>query len=413
MKTQIKAGRIAAFLGLAFGVLALWANGQGLAFADDPPACEGLRNDWVNDVRGQRRVSDLRAFRRRIFDRDLAVTCRALLAEVDGMIAARSGAPAPPQTPPPPKQAAVRPAPPVSPAPVPKALVSAARRPVGPMAPGQLDARTTPATQRAPIVLDPAALPDFALFRECDRCPEMVVIPAGGFLMGSPAGESGRIEDEDTIAGPGGVQLPVQVARFAIARFETTWEEWGACTAAGYCSEPSSDEGWGRGRMPVINVNWDDVGAYATFLNSRLPGGQNRYRRATEAEWEYAARADTRTRFAWGEVDPVCAVSAPNGANIEGCFGRTRPVGSYRPNPWGLYDMHGNVDEWVEDCDLHDSLAGTPINGTPVLAVTCPKRVLRSGSWTFRAAWNRSTLRDGFEPTGRRNWFGFRVARAL
>lgn len=149
-----------------------------------------------------------------------------------------------------------------------------------------LDARNTPSTTRAPLVSNPSSLPDFALFRECESCPEMVVIPAGSFLMGSPAKEAGRVEDEDDTSGPGGRQVNVRVPRFAISRFETTWEEWGACVADGGCQDHSQktfagyseagkakykgDAGYGRGARPVIHVDWNDAGMFARWVNAQI-----------------------------------------------------------------------------------------------------------------------------------------------
>lgn len=217
-----------------------------------------------------------------------------------------------------------------------------------------LDARTTPAGTRAPVVRNPAGLPDYALFRECDGCPEMVVIPGGSFQMGSPAGEAGRNEDEDTQAGAGGSQVRVQVPRFAIARFETTWDEWGACVSAGVCQQ-REDQGWGLGRRPVINVDWQtDTRAFIRFVNGRASG----YRLPSEAEWEYAARAGTTTAYFWG-ADANVGCAFMNGADAtlkrsgpswpavtrdDGAL-NTTPVGSYRPNVFGLFDMTGNVWE--------------------------------------------------------------------
>jgi Uncharacterized conserved protein len=134
-----------------------------------------------------------------------------------------------------------------------------------------LDARSTPATTRAPLIaVDPASLPDFALFRECDFCPEMVVMPAGSFWMGSPDGpngEAGRSSDE-------GPQQNITLRRFAIARFETTWAEWEGCVAAGACDQgpvdqAGGDRGWGRNRRPVINVDWGDAGSLPLISPAR------------------------------------------------------------------------------------------------------------------------------------------------
>lgn len=278
-----------------------------------------------------------------------------------------------------------------------------------------VDARTTPASTRAPLVTNPASLPDFALFRECEGCPEMVVIPAGSFQMGSPASEAGRDEDEDTQAGAGGGTLRVSIRRFAISRFETTWDEWTACVNAGACNQggvdgAGGDAGWGRGRRPVTRVDWNDAGTFAGWVNGRSRGG---YRRPTEAEWEFAARAGTTSRFSWGDDDPTCDQQARNGANFTACTDdRTRPVGSFRVNPWGLFDMHGNVWEWVADC-YNDSLANTPTNGAASATGGCAGRVYRGGSWNYNPQILRSANRNSNTPTNRYSNVGFRLSRTL
>jgi formylglycine-generating enzyme required for sulfatase activity len=291
-----------------------------------------------------------------------------------------------------------------------------------------VDARTAPSSTRAPVVRNPSSLPDFAMFRECDACPEMVILPRGNLLMGSPSSETERQEDEDSQAGAGGAQVNVTIQRFAIARFETTWDEWDACVAAGSCNQSAIDahiqswnnfiqswnltvdSGWGRGRRPVINVDWNDAGAYAAFVNGRSGGG---YRRPTEAEWEYAARANTRTRFSWGDDDPTCDQQARNGANFSACTDdRTRPVGSFRANPWGLYDIHGNVWEWVEDC-YRDSLAGQSSDGRAFQSSSCAALVQRGGSWNDSPQGLRSAFRFRYFPTSRGSYVGFRLARTI
>ena len=208
-------------------------------------------------------------------------------------------------------------------------------------------------------------------FRDCPDCPEMVVVPAGSFMMGSPSHEAGRAEDEDprhrvTIAKP-----------FAVGKYEVTFAEWDACVADGGCGgHRPEDEGWGRGRRPLVNVSWDDAKAYVRWL-SRKTGKP--YRLPSEAEWEYAARAGTTTRYSWG--DDI----GRNRANCLYCDSRwdlkqTAPAGSFRANVFGLHDVHGNVSEWVEDC-WNDNYAGAPADGSPWTDGGCTRRVLRGGSW--------------------------------
>jgi formylglycine-generating enzyme required for sulfatase activity len=244
------------------------------------------------------------------------------------------------------------------------------------------------------------------IFRECDACPEMVVVPPGSFLMGSPAGEKGRYGDE-------GPQHPVTIARpFAVGRFEVTFAEWDACVAAASCRHRPGDRGWGRGRRPVLAAALVDIiGQYLPWL-SRATG--KTYRLPSEAEWEYVARAGSTTRYHFGssELD-LCAYG--NGAPGAGCqdgYANTAPVGSFQPNAFGLFDVHGNVWEWVADC-WNGSHAGAPADGSARLTGDCRRRVLRGGSWCNPPTLLRSATRyGGVSPLPCRD-FGFRVVRVL
>ncbi|MEM6625117.1 MAG: SUMF1/EgtB/PvdO family nonheme iron enzyme [Pseudomonadota bacterium] len=244
--------------------------------------------------------------------------------------------------------------------------------------------------------------------------PEMVVIPSGRFLMGSPASEAARDDDEGPVRT---VRIDYQ---FAVGKYEVTWAEWEACVADGACDDAGpvgadGDEGWGRGSRPVINVDWNDAQAYVRWL-SRKTG--KTYRLLSEAEWEYAARGVTTTeavstRFSWGDEDPVCERGAPNGAVFSRCEGGgTRPVGFSAPNAFGLYDMHGNVWEWVEDC-WNDSYSGAPSNGSAWTRGGCSRRVLRGGSWGNDPQLLRSADRLRSTTANRLDYVGFRVARTL
>ena len=236
-------------------------------------------------------------------------------------------------------------------------------------------------------------------FRDCDACPEMVVVPAGSFLMGSPESEKGRGSDE-------GPQHRVTIpAPFAAGVYEVTFEEWDACVADGGCGgyRPRDDYGWGRGRRPVIEVSWGDAQAYVEWLSVKT--GEE-YRLLSEAEWEYAARAGSRTRYSFG--DEITENDANYGWNI----GKTQRVGSYRANGYGLYDVHGNVYEWVQDC-WNESYAGAPSTGIAWKRGDCSRRVLRGGSWLYNSRPLRSAMRSWFQ-TGNRNFdLGFRVAQTL
>ena len=257
------------------------------------------------------------------------------------------------------------------------------------------------------------ALADLAVFRDGDApwCPEMVVIPAGSFLMGSPPDEEGRAADE-------GPQHRVTVGRrFAIGKCVVTFAEYDH-----FCEvtkrEKRADEGWGRGRQPVINVSWRDAKAYVEWL-SRDTGQP--YRLPTEAEWEYACRAGTTTPFSFGRtISPSQANYDGNYTYANGAKGtyrqRTVAVGSLPANLWGLHEMHGNVWEWLEDV-WHDDYSGAPVDGS---AWTDREgkdsdriRVVRGGSWCINPGVCRSAFRVWFVPDSRIYYLGFRLARTL
>jgi formylglycine-generating enzyme required for sulfatase activity len=240
--------------------------------------------------------------------------------------------------------------------------------------------------------------------------PELVVIPAGRFLMGSQPDEPERRDDE-------GPQHWVEVPAFALGRYAVTFDEWDACVGAGGCSPRPDDQGWGRGKRPVINVSWDDAQQYCQWL-SRATG--QTYRLPSEAEWEYACRAGTTTSFStgrgiasdlancdWNYDENNCA--AKTGVFL---LRKTQPVGRYPPNPWGLYDMHGNVREWVEDC-YNGSYTGVPTDGSDFRQGFCQRRVARGGSWILVPWYLRSAIRSRNDAGHRDNNLGFRVARTL
>jgi formylglycine-generating enzyme required for sulfatase activity len=242
-------------------------------------------------------------------------------------------------------------------------------------------------------------------FNECmTGCPTMVVAPAGKFMMGSPESEKERDENE-------GPQHEVMIAKpFAIGKTEVTFAEWDACVDAGACTKAAdSDSNFGRGNRPVINVSWDDTQQYIAWL-SRVTGKD--YRLMSEAEWEYAARAGTTTTYSWG--DDI----GKGNANCNGCgspwdFEQTAPVASFKPNDFGLYDMHGNVYEWVED-PWHNNYSGAPVDGSAWLAGgDASVRVARGGSWYVNPQFLRAAKRSRWPPGFRVIYLGFRLARTL
>jgi hypothetical protein len=256
-----------------------------------------------------------------------------------------------------------------------------------------------------PYVLSPQverALNPGNSFRECATdCP---VVPAGEFTMGSSRGEGGRYDDE-------GPRHTVKIARpFAASRFDVTFADWDACVSLGGCPQEgrASDEGWGRRRRPVIYVNWEDARAYVAWL-SKMTG--KAYRLLTEAEWEYAARAGTTTAYYWGDE------IGENNANCRGCGSQwdasrqTTSAGSFAPNAFGLYDMLGNVWQWVEDC-YHNNYDGAPTDASTWSASDCKSRVIRGGSW-YDAPRELRSARRIREAAARVDHLGFRVGRTL
>jgi len=270
------------------------------------------------------------------------------------------------------------------------------------------------------------------VFDECAGaawCPRMIRIPGGTFRIGSPSTERGRFEDE-------GPQRTVTIRPFAAAVFPVTRRQWRLFVAATkrpvrneFCAyapaaRPSwRDVGYRQSEDdPVVCITWGDAQAYARWLTRRTG---HRYRLLSEAEWEYAARAGSVSAFPWG------ATADHEHANygLDDCCGprvlgrdrwdNTSPVGSFPPNAFGLYDMHGNVFEWVQDCHV-DSYAHLPLDGAAFERKGCPVRVARGG--VFGDSWKlmRSAARNYAPPDAQRSietyrsaGFGARVARAL
>lgn len=278
-----------------------------------------------------------------------------------------------------------------------------------------LDARHTPSDQKAGF--DPAALPNFSLFKECTVCPEMVVLPSGSFTMGSPEDEEGRWPSDFP-------QHTVDIGyRFAVGRFEVTWDEWQACATDGYCRAHGDDEGWGRGRRPVIHVSWNDIAGYSgtgpgfiAWMNSKVSGTP--YRLLSEAEWEYAARGGTSGAFSFDGPITIDKANYDNNDTYGGSPGtgapdQTVPVGAYPANPFGLFDVHGNVTELVQDCGGHYS-EDTPADGSArVIGSFCHPLVARGGSWSSKPQGLRSAMRHSAGRSLRHETIGFRIARVI
>ena len=233
--------------------------------------------------------------------------------------------------------------------------------------------------------------------------PAMVVLPTGSFRMGSPSGETDRDRDE------GPLRTVTISKRIAMGRYEVTFAEYDRFVAATSGRRPK-DRGWGRGSRPVIDVNWNEAQAYATWLSAQTG---KPYRLPSESEWEYAARAGTETAYSWGNEIGV------NRANCDGCGSewdntQTAPVGRFAANAFGLHDMHGNVYEWVEDCYV-DSYAAAPIDGS-ARSSGCGsdvRAIVRGGSWYTYPRFLRCALRDWSSPSYRFADFGFRLVQDL
>jgi formylglycine-generating enzyme required for sulfatase activity len=258
----------------------------------------------------------------------------------------------------------------------------------------------------AKIVKHPAPATSKPLVvKDCRDCPEMVVVPAGEFMMGSPGAEPHRGTE---------AQHVVTIFRaFGVSRFEITFAEWDACVKDGGCDGFRPDAPWGRGRMPVVNVNFKNATAYADWL-SRKTG--HTYRLLSEAEWEYAARAGSTTPFAFGPTLSAAQAnfdaSEKTELNPKGVArGKAEPVGQFKPNAFGLYDMQGNVWEWVQDCWNDEYGPSTPRDGKSALTGDCAGRVLRGGSWEDGAADVRVAARVASAATDRSWSDGIRVAR--
>jgi formylglycine-generating enzyme required for sulfatase activity len=229
----------------------------------------------------------------------------------------------------------------------------------------------------------------------------MIVVPAGEFTMGSPATENGHVGHE-------GPQHRVVIAKpFAVSKFDVTFADWDACVAAGACPQVG-DAGLGRGPKPAIDVTWDDAQRYVAWLAKTT--GQP-YRLLTEAEWEFVARAGTTTAYPWGneigEGNANCIRCGSAWDNRE-----TSPAGSFKPNAFGLYDMAGNVWQWVQDC-YHDNYNGAPTDGSAWTSGDCSRRVARGGSWVDRPQLSRSAARLRLATGFRISNLGFRVGRTL
>jgi formylglycine-generating enzyme required for sulfatase activity len=279
-------------------------------------------------------------------------------------------------------------------------------------------------------------------FRDCADCPEMVIVPAGSFVMGAPEAETARELSRGSIwevsnryaLAQEHPQHSVKIGRpFALGKYPVTRGEYAAFVRSahyavkGECliydggryTHPAGSDWRSAGftqtdRDPVVCASWNDAEAYIAWLNGRLhsePSFKHNdpYRLPSETEWEYSARAGTPTARWWG--DRIGTGNADcNGCGSQWDNQRTAPVGSFRPNPFALNDMLGGVWQWTEDC-WHKDYLGAPANGDPWITADCPGRVMRGGNWHNDPWVVRSAGRTFNYVNERTNYIGFRVAR--
>lgn len=251
-------------------------------------------------------------------------------------------------------------------------------------------------TPEKPISADPKIYKSGALIQDCVDCPKMVVIEPGSFDMGSRRGKNDEKPRRQVTLRHG----------FAVGIYEITFQEWTTCVEAGGCRHMPGDEDWGRAQRPLINVSWNDAQDYIAWLNNTT--GMD-YRLLSEAEWEYAARAESNA------ID----ISGQGIGNCRYCYSEstrsadmTVPVGQYPPNSYRLHDMLGNVWEWVADCYV-PTYRGAPADGLARDKSNCEARSIRGGSWKSFYGQTRAANRGRAEQDIRRNDIGFRVARTV
>jgi formylglycine-generating enzyme required for sulfatase activity len=275
---------------------------------------------------------------------------------------------------------------------------------------------------------------------DCAHCPEMVVIPAGQFLMGAAPGEEARANLAEEFRNRSQPQRKVTVKRFSAGKYEVTrgqYQVFAEATGrsndgcfiwngAAFDMDPAKswrNPGYAQNDThPATCISWEDASAYVTWLSQR---NGKKYRLLTEAEWEYAARAGTTTSRFWGDdaeatcdyangADRSAAARVPGAdtwhiANCDDRYAYTAPVGSFRPNAFGLYDMLGNVEEWTQDC-WNGNYRGAPADGSAVIAGDCALRAVRGGAWDDAPIGVPAAYRVGSPTTVRVYRRGFRVA---
>ncbi|GGH19234.1 hypothetical protein GCM10007036_21960 [Alsobacter metallidurans] len=349
------------------------ADAQARRPAEAPRAApapdDTLETRFWNSIRGADVAADFRTYLDAYPNGRFAAQARARLRELEG--------------------AAAAPAAPSAPSRAPAAAPRQVDKPAQVEKPGQGD----PPRQAAPAA--PGRQPAPAVVQDCDGCPPLATIQPGSFSMGST----------ELFPFEGPVHAVTIRKPFLLGVHEVTFAEWDACVADGGCSYAPPDRGAGRGNRPVSNLDWNDAQQYVAWL-SRKTG--KTYRLPTESEWEYAARAGGATAYPWG-VAMEKGRAQCGGCNPEPAAAAA-PVGSFPANAFGLFDMAGNVAEWVEDC-WNDSYKGAPADGSAWTRPRCPERVLRGGSFNTDQRYVRSASRYKYDFDVRFYTNGMRVAR--
>jgi formylglycine-generating enzyme required for sulfatase activity len=366
-------GIVRTWLLILCAVVAMAAQCPGAAVAGVKPktSVDQFEMTYWTSIKDSNHISDYEAYLQAYPKGHFAGLARA---RIERLRAGTTAAPAPtPAAQPPapaPSQAQVKP-------------------PAKPPAP---KARPAPA---APAPEEPGETGPVATIKDCAACPVMLALPAGSFAMGSNSSDpSEKPAHRVTLHEP-----------FALGKFEVTVGEWNACVGAGACQRVASQAG-AEARLPMRDVSWDDAQQYLKWLSGV---GNRSYRLPTEAEWEYAARGGTSTRYWWGEQ------MKGGNASCKGCgepwnAETPPPAGSFVANPFGFYDLNGSVWEWVADC-WHASYKGAPADGSAWDEPSCRTRVIRGGSWLEDGSYMLSSTRFKYDASVRQSQNGFRVAR--
>jgi formylglycine-generating enzyme required for sulfatase activity len=367
------------------------ADGLQLAGVVPKNSAEQFELAFWNSIKDSKQVSDYEAYLRTYPKGRFADLARARIQQLKA---------APPPAPATQQQAAPKPAaPPSRPA-----ETKPAREPAPPKAATksqQGKARPPPAAdgeeQAAEEAAPAGAAGPVAAVKDCDACPLMVALNPGPFTMGS-----NRSDPSEKPAHKVALRTP-----FAIGKYEVTVDQWKQCVKANVCpTMPMPDDA--PGNVPMRDVSWDEAQLYLKWL-STVSGKP--YRLPTEAEWEYAVRGGTTTRYWWGE-EMKGGNSSCKGCGEPWKAEEPPPSGSFVPNPFGLHDMNGSVWEWVQDC-WHSTYKGAPADGSAWGDGSCRARVIRGGSWREDGSYMLSTTRFKYDASVRQSQNGFRVARSL